>query len=211
VTLTLTSPTGALTAIADSFDGTDRCRIQAREDRAFTQGCFLDLGVVFLRGSRKSKPDVERALRHGEYEWTVPSLEAARKNLQEAIGGTPNETDIDKIRRILDSLGSVAIRLGLTHPVFDPLALAAMPFRRPTTIISDTSGVLQGGLSFVARNLHPAARLKIPAVVQMEIVNSSDRFLSNRRRGGKARKHDMLMDHVNSQAAQRVLLQLELH
>jgi hypothetical protein len=101
--------------------------------------------------------------------------------------------------------------LGLTHPVFDPLALAAMPFRRPTTIISDTSGVLQGGLSFVARNLHPAARLKIPAVVQMEIVNSSDRFLSNRRRGGKARKHDMLMDHVNSQAAQRVLLQLELH
>ena len=101
-------------------------------------------------------------------------------------------------------------RLGLSHPVFDPFALAAMPFRRPTTIVSDTSGVVQGGLSFVARNLSPAARLKIPAVVQMEIVNLSDRFLTNWRKGQKARKYHLLTDHMNSQGAQRVLLQLEL-
>lgn len=210
MTLTLTSPARTLTAIAASFDGSNRCRIQAREDGAFTQGRFLDLGEIVLPGSGDGGPDVERALRHGEYEWTAPNLDAAQTGLREAIGGTHSETEDGKIRRVLDSLGGVAIRLGLTHPVFDPLALAAMPFRRPTTIVSDTSGVLQGGLSFVARNLHPAARLKIPALVQMEIVNSSDRFFSNRRRGAKARKHDLLMDHVNSQAAQRVLLQLEL-
>lgn len=34
--------------------------------------------------------------------------------------------------------------------------------------------------------------------------------MSNRRRGDKAKRYDMLMDHMSSQAAQRVLLQLEL-
>ena len=94
--------------------------------------------------------------------------------------------------------------------MFDPLALESMPFQRPTTVITDTSGVLQGGLSFVARNLHPAARIKVPAVVQMEIVNFADRFLSNWR-AVKVKPVDLLMDHLNSQAGQRVLLQLELH
>lgn len=85
-----------------------------------------------------------------------------------------------------------------------------MPFRRPTTVIRDTSSVLQGGLSFVAENLHPAARIKVPAVVQMEIVNFADRFLSNWR-ASKIKSPDLLMDHLNSQAGQRVLLQLELN
>ena len=210
MTVTLTSPVGALTAVAATFSGTDRCRIEVREDGAFTHGQFLDLGEIILPPSDYGENDIKRALRYGEYEWTVPDVDIVRVGIAKAIGGTPSENEKDKVRRILDSLGAVPTRLGLTHPVFDPLALAAMPFRRPTTVVSDTSGVLQGGLSFVARNLHPAARLKIPAVVQMEIVNASDRFLSNRRKREKARKYDLLMDHVNSQAAQRVLLQLEL-
>ena len=211
LTLNLTSPTGALAAIAASFAGTNRCRIQAREDGAFADDRFLDLGEVILPGLGYDELAIQRALRHGEYEWSVPEPAATLSGLHEAIGGNPpNDKERDKIRRLLDSFGGIAIRLGLTHPVFDPLALAAMPFRRPTTVVSDTSGVLQGGLSFVARNLHPAARLKIPAVVQMEIVNSSDRFFSNRRSGTRVRKHDLLIDHANSQAAQRVLLQLEL-
>ena len=210
MTLTLTSPVGAMTVIAEAFDRTDRCRIEAREEGAFKSGRFLDLGEIVAPGSGSGELNVEHALQHGEYEWTVPHPDVALTSLREAISSTPSDTDQGKARRVLDSLGGVATRLGLTHPVFDPLALAAMPFRRPTTIVSDTSGVIQGGLSFIARNLHPAARLKIPAVVQMEIVNSADRFFSNRRRGDKARKHDLLMDHLTSQAAQRVLLQLEL-
>ena len=67
-------------------------------------------------------------------------------------------------------LGAIPVRLGLGHPLFDPQALAAMPFRRPTTVVSDTSGVIQGGLGFVSRYLHPVARVRVPAVVQMEIV-----------------------------------------
>lgn len=208
--LILTSPTGASASISAAFDSADHCQIQVREDGAFQPDHFLDLGRITLPGFGESDFDVPRALRNGEYEWAIPSKDTAAEGLRAAIGGTPSTTDEDKIRRIMDSLGGVAIRLGLTHPIFDPLALAAMPFRRPTTVVSDTSGVIQGGLSFVAQNLHPAARLKIPAVVQMEVVNSSDRFLSNRRKGIKGKKHDLLIDHINSQAAQRVLLKLEL-
>ena len=210
MSLVLTSPSGAYGAIAAAFANDGERRIQVREDGAFLPTRFLDLGAIAVAGSGDDELDIERALRNGEYEWNVPDAATAAEGLRDVIGGAATDSENDKGRRLLDSLGGLAIRLGLTHPVFDPLALAAMPFRRPTTIVSDTSGVIQGGLSFVARNLHPAARLKIPAVVQMEIVNSSDRFLSNRRRGIKARKYDLLIDHVNSQAAQRVLLQLEL-
>lgn len=208
MTFLLTSPGGALKSLSGAFRSTGQCRIQVREDGAFAQDHYFDLGEVVIAGSECI--DAERALRYGEFEWTVPDVESARASLEAAMGGTPTAAEMGKMRRLLDALGGVAIRLGLSHPVLDPLALAAMPFRRPTTVVSDTSGVLQGGLSFVARYLHPAARLKIPAVVQMEIVNSSDRFLSNRRKKERAKKYDLLFDHVNSQAAQRVLLQLEL-
>ena len=40
--------------------------------------------------------------------------------------------------------GAVPVRLGLSHPIFDPHALESMPFRRPVTIVSDTSGGLAG-------------------------------------------------------------------
>ena len=85
-----------------------------------------------------------------------------------------------------------------------------MPFRRPTTVVSDTSGVLQGGLSFVSRYLYPAARVKVPAIVHTEVVNLADRFLSIRR-AQRSAPYELLLAHLNSQAGQRVLLQLELH
>lgn len=204
---TLTSPEAATRALADAFAPDGRCRIQVREERAFSQDTFLDLGAVAVPGWSDDELDAEQALLNGEYEWTTPEATDFTRDLIVAPGSPENA---DKARRTVDGLGGVAIRLGLTHPVFDPVALSTMPFRHATTIISDTSGVVQGGLSFVAQNLHPAARLKVPSVVQMEIVNTSDRFMSNRRRGDKAKRYDMLMDHINSQAAQRVLLQLEL-
>lgn len=204
---TLTSPEAAISAIAEAFAPDGHCRIQVREERAFSQGTFLDLGNVAVPGWSDDELDAAQALLNGEYEWTTPKATNFTRDLVAALGAPANK---DKARRSVDGLGGVAIRLGLAHPVFDPVALSTMPFRHATTVISDTSGVVQGGLSFVAQNLHPAARLKVPSVVQMEIVNTSDRFMSNRRRGDRAKRYDMLMDHMNSQAAQRVLLQLEL-
>lgn len=206
----LTSPQAATEALAAAFAPHGRCRLQVREERAFSKGIFLDFGHVVVPGWNDDELEPERALLNGEYEWTLPDVSAFTKDLIAALATEAKAADVDKARRIVDALGGVAIRLGLTHPVFDPVALSSMPFRHATTIISDTSGVVQGGLSFVAQNLHPAARLKVPSVVQMEIVNTSDRFMSNRRRGEKAKRYDMLMDHMSSQAAQRVLLQLEL-
>jgi hypothetical protein len=49
----------------------------------------------------------------------------------------------------------------------------------------------------------------VPAIAQMEIVNFSQRFLSNSR-SGSVKGLDLLLDHLNSQGAQRVLLRLEL-
>jgi hypothetical protein len=114
-----------------------------------------------------------------------------------------------KIERVLDGLACAAVRLNLLYPAFDAEALATMPFKRPTTVVTDTSGVAQGGLDFIARYLHPLARVKVPAVVHMEIVNQSDRFLAQRR-AVKSNVASALLEHVLSQGGQRVLLRLEL-
>ena len=91
--------------------------------------------------------------------------------------------------------------------MIDAMALSRMPFRTPVSVVADTSAVLQGGLDFVALNLAPAARITIPAVVHMEILNLADRYFTQRR--ARKRSAQMLQDHVMSQAGQRVLLRLE--
>ena len=124
--------------------------------------------------------------------------------------------DDDHRRRVgtaMDEVASIAARVGLIHPRFDPLAIEQMPFRRSTTIVVDTSGVLQGALDFIARFLHPAARVKIPAITQMEIANLADRFLRIRRARARDTKRRVreLIEHLTSQGGQRALLRLELH
>lgn len=109
----------------------------------------------------------------------------------------------------MDAIATCAVRVGLAHPVFDRSCVEGMPYRRGTTIIADTSGALQGGLNFVTRFLHPAVRIKVPAIVHMEIVNQADSFLK-RRRATKINTSALLFDHLLSQAGQRVLLRLEL-
>ena len=91
------------------------------------------------------------------------------------------------------------------------MAIEQMPFRRSTTVVVDTSGVLQGALDFVARFLHPAARVKVPAIAQMEIANLADRFLRIRRARKTKRRVRELVEHLISQGGQRALLRLELH
>lgn len=211
----LTSRNDANKLAAKIFAHSMRCRVSVNEDVAFKNGEFLPLGDIELHPSGASNEATLFAVRNGAFEWETPSLDSATLSLTQVLGadalsGAERQRADGKIRRIMDSIAAAPVRLGLVHPVFDPRSLVSMPFKRPITILSDTSGVIQGGLSFVARYLSPAARIKIPAVVQMEVVNFADRFLSNRR-AQKPKPIDMLGDHLKSQAGQRVLLQLELH
>ena len=120
------------------------------------------------------------------------------------------ERDMSRVERILDLLACVPTKLGLTYPRLDADMMASLPFKRPVTIVSDTSAITQGALDFVARHLHPAARIKIPAIAHMEIVNQADRFLTQRR-ALKRNAASTLYERFSSQGSQRVLLRLELH
>ncbi len=86
-----------------------------------------------------------------------------------------------------------------------------MPPRRPITIVPDTSAVSQGALDFVARFSAPWARIKVPAIVHMEIINSADNYFKARRgsKGGHGYRVAALKDHILSQGSQRTLLRLE--
>jgi len=180
-------------------------RLAVSESRAF-QGKYLPLGLVRL-GSGSGEPS--ELIRKGAFEWVLPSLDEAKKQLKELLGiKSPHRN----LGRALDHIAAAAFRAGLIHPTFDPDAVADMPFRRPTTVVADTSGVLQGALDFVARFLHPTARVKVPAIVQVEIVNLADRFFRLRRKSSDKPAHrtSELMEHLKSQGGQRTLLRLEI-
>ena len=220
----LVSPNQAASRIAEAFRREPYCRMHVQEQRAF-QGRWLCLGAVSLSPSTLDDGDEQRdaALASTAFEWRLPDAETVESELASLLEVKQEGNDYSKIARALDQTASIAVRAGLLHPVFDPATIEEMPFRRATTVVSDTSGVLQGALDFVVRHLHPAARVKIPAIVQMEFVNFSDRFLEIRRsneakahrnRNGKSRSRlhraNELMEHLKSQGGQRALLRLEL-
>jgi hypothetical protein len=205
----LTTPREAEELLARTFQAGSKLRIEAREDKAFKDDGWLNLGEFVLDATDRRPEQLIASVRRGGFVWTVPSAEDASKQLKELLGLKDKGSDEAKLRRALDAIAAISLRVGLQHPRFDPQALEEMPFRRSTTVVSDTSGAVQGGLDFVARHLHPAARVKVPAIVQMEIVNFAERFLSNRR-SARTRSADLLIDHLLSQGGQRVLLRLEL-
>lgn len=211
----LTPPADTVEAVAGLFERNSTCSVSVREDRAFGPTEFLCLGSIRLFPEGDDIEHRARAVQGGAFEWRAPDFAAVNEEIREVLGikdlnGTAKVRAEDKVRRILDMFGAIPVRLGLSHPIFDPQALGDMPFRRPVTVVSDTSGILQGGLCFISRFLYPAARIKVPAVTHMEIVNFADRFLKNRR-ASNVKRPDLMMDHLNSQAGQRVLVQLELH
>jgi hypothetical protein len=192
------------------------CRLSAREDMAFRDGQWFELGTVELFPMAGDSDKIKLAARRGQYEWMLPTSDAAKAALEKILvnlSTSAQAADVarreSKIRRSLDAITAIAVRVGLLHPRFDSHSLAAMPYRRPLSIVADTSGIAQGGLDFVARFLSPVARTKVPAISQMEIVNFSQRFLSNSR-SGAVKGLDLLLDHLLSQGAQQVLLRLEL-
>ena len=200
--------------IAELFRDGNRCTISVREDNVFVGDGWLQLGTISLPGpSDESSESVDLAalIKLGVFEWRPPELETVQQELNALLEIKDGESQA-RVLRVLADTASIAMRAGLLQPIFDAAAVEEMPYTRSTTVVSDTSGVLQGGLDFVVRYLHPAARVKIPAIVHMELVNSADRFLSMRRSvpRKKGRRIPELVDHLKSQGGQRALLRLEL-
>jgi len=199
-------------------------KLEVCEDVCFGAANWLDLGEISPhpglteQGDDKYSP-IERALKLGSYDWKLPEFkELSSKTVELILSNSESKKDQKeklrekvepKVERAIEAVSSVAIRSGLSHPVFDAASLANMPFKRPTTVIADTSSVLHGGLDFVVRFLYPMARIRIPAVVHMEILNLCDRYFTQRR-SKNPNKGSALLNHVNSQGGQRVLLRLEL-
>ena len=221
----LVSLNQAAPRIAEAFRCESHCLLQVQEQRAFKDDRWLCLGTISLPLKSPNMPNDEgeqqdAKLAIAAFEWRLPDAEKVESELASLLGMKPRDDDYSKIARTLDQIASVAVRSGLLHPAFDPAAIEEMPFRRATTVVSDTSGVLQGALDFIVRHLHPAARVKIPAIVQMEFVNFGDRFFRIRRSNeAKARKGNNsskllraneLIEHLKSQGGQRALLRLEL-
>ena len=205
----LTTPKEAEFLLARIFSKGRKCTVSVREDKAFTPDGWLSMGVIELDTASDTAEHLLAAVRRGAFEWMLPELQTAQNELSQLLSFKGHDKEAPKLRRALDSIATIGIRAGLEHPRFDPHALESMPFRRSSTIVVDTSGAVQGGLDFIARFLHPAARIKVPAIVQMEIVNFADRFLVGRR-AVKTKHADLLIDHLISQGGQRVLLRLEL-
>ncbi len=200
--------------IARLFEGSTECRISAREDRVFGDR-WLSLGTVSLGMNDKKAGELIPMVRNGAFEWRLPSARKAQDELFALLGAEEDQREslVKVVARALDNIASVGVRTGLLHPVFDPEALEEMPFRRSTSVVSDTSGVLQGALDFVVRHLHPPTRVNVPTIVQMELVNAADRFFGLRRsvqRSAPKRRANELIEHLRSQGGQRALLRLEL-
>jgi hypothetical protein len=210
MTSILTTPREAEALLAHLFAAGSEARIKVSENKAFGANDWLNLGSITLDPGGEKSSHMLTAVRRGGFEWALPSSQDVEAQLFKLMGLKEADRTNGKLRRAMDAMGGIAVRLGLRYPRLDPFALEGMPYRRSTTVVADTSAVIQGGLDFVARHLHPAARVKVPAIVQMEIVNFAERFLSTRR-AAKTRPLDILIDHMLSQGGQRVLLRLELN
>ena len=197
--------------------GKEQVRLQVQEDRCFPETGFLDLGSLALQPSdAEPGQDPNRAIAiaidQGFYEWHVAAEAAVVEATHRLMGlNDPNkdEDQRSKARRALDCVSNVACRVGLVHPVLDAGSLSALPLSKPATIVVDTSAIVQGGLDFVVRFLHPMARIKVPAIAHMELLNAADNYFSLRRKKNNALGR-VLHEHVLSQGGQRALLRSEL-
>ena len=218
----LKSPTEAEKEIASLFqdeiaENGGQFTVLVRDESAFSENDWLQLGTVGFAspvqqpGQPADQAELADLIKLGAFEWRTPTMENAKRELIKLLN--LNEINAPPaLDGVLSDISSIAVRIGLNHPIFDPDALVEMPYSRSTTVVSDTSGVLQGGLDFIVRFLHPAARVKIPAIVHMELVNAADRFFILRRKGNKNsnNRRRELTEHLKSQGGQRALLRLEL-
>ncbi len=219
----LTSRSYASLAVSRHFERSKSAGsiLSVREDKCFGDDGWLDLGEIRLKpGTCEPGEEIGDKFREavdlGFFEWSCSRTEdlVAKASELMRLGEEQNREKKqergDKTVRALDAIACVAARIGLIHPMFDAGALSEMPFRRPTTVVADTSAVLQGGLDFVVRFLYPLARIKVPAIAHMEVLTAADNYLRLRRAANLKDKAKTLLEHVRSQGGQRALLRLEL-
>lgn len=183
-------------------------QIEINEDLCFGSEEWLKIGEI------EKAPTENASSRSGGYSCKIRSFQDLSTDAYGILqlDDTPIDGPNAKVNRALEAILHCAVRCGMIHPTLDALIVRDMPFRHPTTIVADTCAVLHGALNFAVRFLYPMARIKIPALVQMEIVNNVDRYFTLRRKpnlngSGKA---SALLEHTVSQGGQRVLLRLEL-
>lgn len=195
--------------------------IQVSEDICFGDGQghynWVNLGNIALK---QGVEDLKTAIQLGAYEWYIPDKNELNNYIKKALPDTGSIKEkglVDNIQEVFyQGFQDIVRRLLLLLPTFDPEAVCRMPLKRPTTIVPDTSSIHRGALDFVVRFLSPMARIKIPAVVYMEIENQMDNYLSGIRWNKENRSKDQvytgaLRKHLLSQGGQRALLRLELH
>lgn len=221
-TLDLKSPAEADWEIAKIFRSGTKSTLSVYDESSFANQGWLNLGSISLPPSaqqtdnKKVQSNAFQFIHHGVFEWQVNEFSRVRSDLNSFLQSTPISKTEPTLDNLMRDIASIAYRCGLLLPSFDPDTLEEMPFKKSTTVVSDTSGILQGGLDFVARHLHPSARVKVPAIVNMELVNSADNFLKLRRSpktSSNAFPHRRreLTEHLKSQGGQRAVLRLELH
>lgn len=208
----LVSQDQAAYRIADAFKRGPCCQVCVQEQRAFKDNEWLPLGTISLPSSQIDDEGDAATAGVAAFTWNVANADSVKSDLAKLLDVSQDQArqDHSKIASTLNQIATIGVRAGLIHPAFDPAAIEEMPRRGATTVVSDTSGVLQGALDFVVRYLYPATRVKVPAIAQMELVNFTDRFLKIRRRNRDTLRTDELIEHLKSQGGQRALLRLEL-
>ena len=214
---TLCHPTEATPLLAATIGGSRVLRLEVSEDKCFPLLPWLHVGRIELYPSPINDTGqddlITTAIRLGQFSWTLPSSDQLLAGLKASIGEIPTDA-ISKAEKVLrEALQDITRRLLLLLPTLDAGILSEMPFRTPTTLVVDTSAVKQGALDFACRFLYPMARIKVPAVVPVEILNMADRFLAQRRRPKTTIQYKIncLAEHIESQGTQRALLRLEWH
>ncbi|MDJ0619147.1 MAG: hypothetical protein QNJ63_20800 [Calothrix sp. MO_192.B10] len=191
--------------------------ISLGEDICFGNGKWVNVGTISLQPGKKfsdteTQYDEFCAAKFGGFEWQLPTS----KDLDDNISDSLQEPEKHKQRvqkAFRQGLQDVIRRTLLLLPIFDVDTISRIPLRKPMTIVPDTSAVHQGGLDFACRFLTPWARIKVPAIVHMEIINQVDNYFKARQDGQKKKKPipAALQQHLLSQGGQRTLLRIELH
>ncbi|MCY4307380.1 MAG: hypothetical protein OXC57_03790 [Rhodobacteraceae bacterium] len=191
--------------------------LEVKEDKCLSN--WVKVGKVQLfpdtyidppLSSQGPKQKFIEALRAGFFEWYLPEKEDLRKEIEGALNQNKKPNTEKDVNEICNAVVHIAMKCGMAFPIFDAMALGLMQTKKPFSIVADTSSVLQGGIDFFEKHTSSSARIKIPALVHMEILNFVDRYF-------KQRYHDnpnisrMLVDHIRSQGGQRVLLRLEVN
>lgn len=192
--------------------------ISLGEDICFSDQ-WVNVGNISLQPHNQFGSETEiqydeyYAAKFGGFEWQLPTLTELKQNISTSLKSTAPQEAIQKA--FWEGLQNVIRRTRLLLPIFDVEAMANMPLRKPMTIVPDTSAIQQGALDFICHFLIPWARIKISAIVHMEILTQVDNYLGIRwsdSKKEKAQNHpSVLRYHLLSQGGQRTLLRLELH